>query len=151
MNDLERATIALDHLEKPCAMAVRALLEEVVPANQNADCGGDRQMSVTDWQLLAEALDALRKLSEVTEALLSPRAEDDVMLDGASEPVEEPYVVSASAEGCQVFALLSDDRILQSRELENANCAEVHADQVIRLQLTAKFLTKDLKWSESEV
>jgi len=151
MNDLQSATAALDHLENPYAMAVRGLLEEIVPANQNADCGGDRQMSVTEWQLLSDALDALRTLSEITEALLAPRDPDDVMLDGVSEPVEQPRVISASAEGCHVFALLSDNRILQSRELGNPNCAEVHADQVMRLQLSAKFLTGVLKWSESEV
>jgi hypothetical protein len=151
MNDLERATIALDHLENPCAMTARALLEEIILTNQYPERGGDRQMSVTEWQLLVEALDALRKLSEITEALLAPRDADDVMLDGASEPVQEPRVVSASAEGSHVFALLSDERILQSRQLDNPNCAQLHADQVIRLQLSAKFLTGILKWSESEV
>jgi hypothetical protein len=148
MNDLHRAALALLQLENPFAATVRALLNEIVAKNQNPNSGGDRQMSEADWVTLREAQDALYRLSCATSALLSPSPSSAWMGD---EPVPSiPRVVNATAEGNRVFALIDDDTILKSGPLDDENCAELHADQVVRLGLSANFLTQTLKWVESE-
>lgn len=49
-------------------------------------------------------------------------------------------VLSAEAEGPVVYVLLSDDRILRSRDLETNHCAQLHAKQVMDIPLTPAFL-----------
>lgn len=62
---------------------------------------------------------------------------------------DEIQVLNAEADGLRVYVLLSDNRIIMSRELGDKHCAQVHAEQVIKLKLTVKFMVGTLGYVEA--
>ena len=64
---------------------------------------------------------------------------------------EHPHVVSSTHEGLHVYVLLSDNRVLKSRALGNTHCAEIHADQVIKLRLQPVFLQEVMRYTEEAI
>ncbi len=51
-------------------------------------------------------------------------------------------------EGVHVYALLPNGKILKSPALDNSKCAEIHAEQVLRLQIDSDKLLSWYRWSE---
>jgi hypothetical protein len=152
MTDLKRAFAALEQLEHPIFETSYGVIEEVVNQNQNPDSGGDRRMSPDQWEMLRDALDGIRKVKLATlrlrRSIFPPQP---IPVPTALAEKDMLAVVSAEAEGNRVYALLANDRILVSPEMDDANCAHVHAKQVLDLKLSAEFLTSKLNWVESGV
>ncbi len=72
MADIDEAKI----LMRPAYQAAKAAvdgLEDIVARNQNAGCGGDRQLSEREWNILKDCAGHLRLFKELAECLGGPR------------------------------------------------------------------------------
>lgn len=158
MTDLEQAIEALLFLD-PLVTTVRETLKAGLDKNQNPGSGGDGLMTEEELNHLRSAQNALTTLGYITDKFrVKPAGGAPYVGEGPALAVLETYVPAAPEAhviGSEVDALnrvcvlLSDDRLLVSKELDDKHCAELHAEQVVRLKLPGTLLLS-MGWGSFE-